>query len=71
MRKLFSFLAFLLISSFLLLSCKKTCTCKQWNNDVAGANYTVDLESDGSKCSDYTRLDTINDMISGIECRDE
>ena len=71
MRKLFPFLTFLLINCLFLLSCEKSCICKQWNNDVAGQKYSVTLENDGSNCSDYTQLDTIQDMISGIECYDE
>ncbi|HPE40380.1 MAG TPA: hypothetical protein PLI77_04750 [Bacteroidales bacterium] len=48
--------------------CKKTCECTQWTNNQEGQSYTVDLESDGTICQDYTQMDTVNDMINGVIC---
>lgn len=32
--------------------------------------YSVQLEGDGTKCSEYTTLDTLDGLVTGIECYD-
>lgn len=64
----------LILSLFFILlllnSCKKSCECKQWTNNSIGMPYSVQLEGDGTKCSEYTTLDTLDGLVTGIECYD-
>lgn len=67
------FIALFFIICFTLIffsSCKKSCECKLWTNNTIGQPYSVVLEGDGSICSDYTSLDTLGGLVSGIECYD-
>lgn len=71
MKKNLVLLAIVCFTVFILSSCKKSCECKLWTNNTIGQPYSVDLESDGSTCSDYTSLDTLGGLVSGIECYDK
>lgn len=62
-------IGFLLVTIF--SCCKKSCECKQWTNNSIGMPYSVQLEGDGTKCSDYTTLDSLGGLVTGIECYDK
>lgn len=51
--------------------CKNSCECTQWTNNQEGQTYSVELESDGSVCQDYTQIDTVNNMINGVICSEQ
>jgi uncharacterized lipoprotein NlpE involved in copper resistance len=66
---LFTILIFLSLL-FITISCKNRCECTQWTNSVEGQSYIVDLEADGSYCQYYTEIDTSNDVINGVICKE-
>ncbi len=60
------FLSLLLIN----IGCKNHCECTQYTNSVEGQSYIVDLEADGTNCQYYTEIDTSNDVITGVICKE-
>ena len=50
--------------------CKNSCECTQWTNDIEGQSYIVDLEADGSICQNYTDIDTTDDKMNGVICKE-
>lgn len=70
MKKIIVFCSIICFTMILFSSCKKSCECKLWTNNTIGQPYSVVLEGDGSICSDYTTLDTLGGLVSGIECYD-
>jgi len=81
MKKYLILLSIICFTMLVFNSCKKSCECKQWTNNIIGQPYSVELEGDGSQCNEYSSLDTteiiisgtdtLGGLVSGIECYDK
>lgn len=70
MKKKLILFSIVCLTMFIFSSCQQSCECKLWTNNSVGQPYNVVLEGDGSTCSEYTSLDTLGGLVSGIECYD-
>lgn len=60
---------FVVVFSFLSLSCNKTCTCKTYRNGVMTGEATSDMPDGISSCSDMdVYVETGNGVVSETKC---